>query len=229
MQIAETFRIDEIDSSTSLSRVDSAMAESNQCADSSCRDDTMEQTLEMLRGLNRPGLREMFRCQSAPDLETIRGEYKAELLDQGGRTAQRVTRLLFGLHGKWLGKAFHPISNRRGVGYNTFERAGESVPKIPMDTYLAPSTFESGDSMIIRYDGRHFGPIRWLVGELRQVVPGVLLGIGLYGPSFGRTGRKDRSRRKIPFMLYGPQRPYQIEVEKIDDETTILSGRLKLS
>lgn len=175
-----------------------------------------------LREASRVELRELFRNSPAPDIMSVRGEFEAELLDQGGAAAQRLTSAVFSMRGNWLGKAFHPISETRGVGYNTFIKNGEIIPKLPMDTTLQPSTFEDGDSMIIRYNERHSGLIRWLVGELREVAPSVLLGIGLYGPQWGPTGK---SQRKIPFMLVGPTRDYQLEVEELSTGDMLISGR----
>ena len=185
-----------------------------------------EDWVKKLRTLRRIELRQVFRDCPAPNLTMIRGEYKSELLCQGGAAAQRVTESIFGLEGPWIGKAFRPVNSSSGVGYNMFLKNDRIVAKLPMDTKIEPSTFESGQSMVIRYNLRNFGLIRWLIGELRQVAPGVLIGMGLYGPKWTRDGR---SQRKIPFMLVGPQDELQFDTERIQNGGLIVSGRVNMA
>ena len=75
-----------------------------------------EQYLKELRTQNRAQLRSLFGKLNPPDIRTFVGEYDAELLNQGGRTAQKITQFIFGLRGPWTGKAFKPTDATRGVG-----------------------------------------------------------------------------------------------------------------
>ncbi len=166
------------------------------------------EAIDSLRVADRRHLKCIFRDCQPPNMESLVGEFNAELLHQGGRAAGVLTKILFGTSGRWIGKAFCPTSAATGVGYNCFRQGPHVLPKLHMDTFLAASKLDSGQSLVINYANRNLGLIRWLRGEVRQVAPGVLLGIGMFGP---RIGRRDRLRRKIPFVMVGPVRPYQLE------------------
>jgi len=158
-------------------------------------------TLQVLRESDRPTLKEMFRKLRPPQTNVLIGEYDAELLDQGGRLSNLLTGYVFGLHGSWIGKAFAPLSKTVGIGYNCFESDGTVVRKLCMDTSIEASKLDNGLSLVIRYQAKNGGLISRLFGEIRQITPNLMLGIGVY-PTFSH-------RRKIPFVLSGPCRPYQ--------------------
>ncbi len=167
-----------------------------------------EACLETLRSTDRVGLKKMFRDLKPPQMETFSGEFDAELLEQGGRVASLLTRSAFGVYGPWIGKAFKPLSATSGTGYNCFRYGDKIMPKLPMDTVIADSRLSRGKSLIINYRAKNSGVVRWLIGELRVVVPTVILGFGAFGP---QVGARDVWRRKIPFVLVGPMRSYQLE------------------
>lgn len=173
------------------------------------------ETLRDLRTSDRRYLKCVFRDCQPPDMRAMQGEFEAELLHQGGRVNAWVTRLFFCSQGKWVGKAFRPTGADTGVGYNCMLQDQRIVARLPMDTRVADSSLDSGRSMIISYRARNWGLICGLLGEVRQVIPGVLLGMGLFGPKFGR---RDIFRRKIPFVMVGPVRPYQFAVGPAADE-----------
>jgi hypothetical protein len=162
--------------------------------------------LQWLREADRLSIRKLFHTLPAPQLKSLSGEYDAELLDQGGALSRMLTKRVFGMHGTWLGKAFHGLNELRGVGYNFF-RAGERViQKLPMDLRIQTSTMDDQPSLQLCYGAKNRGLIRGLCGEVRQVTPHILLGIGVFGPILGK---RDILRRKIPFVLAGPCRPFQ--------------------
>lgn len=162
--------------------------------------------LQALRETDRLGLRKLFHTLEPPQMDCLVGEYDAELLSQGGPISRLVTGRAFGIHGDWFGKAFYAISDSKGVGYNCFRSSDVVLRKLHMDTAIRTSTMDSGRSLMIRYHAKNKGIIRWLYGEIRQITPNVMLGIGVFGP---RIGRRDICRRKIPFVLVGPCRDYQ--------------------
>lgn len=163
--------------------------------------------LNRLRAMTRRELILLFRPLAPPSMREFEGEYDSELLHQGSPTSDRITRAIFGLGGPWTGKAFAPVSDTKGVGYNCFRNQGQATFKLPMQTEIAPSKLEHGRSLIINYAGMNRGLIRYLKGEVREVIPTVMLGFGTFGP---KIGARDRWRRKIPFVMIGPRRAYQV-------------------
>ncbi len=163
--------------------------------------------LERLRTTTRSELMRWFALLSPPKMETFRGEYDAELLNQGNRFAEKLTHAIFGINGVWTGKAFLPTNESQGVGYNCFLDGDKVICKLPMRTEIADSRLDTGRSLFIKYNELNRGAIRWLIGELREVVPTVILGFGTFGP---KLGSRDFLRRKIPFVMVGPQREYQV-------------------
>jgi hypothetical protein len=170
---------------------------------------TEEQTscLEQLRSLTRRELIFLFRTLQPPEMRQFEGEFDSELLHQGGPASTRITRAIFGLGGPWTGKAFSAVSDTEGVGYNCFRDERRAEFKLPMRTEVTNSRLDQGRSLIIDYSTMNRGMIRFLKGEVREVVPTVMLGFGAFGP---KIGARDRWRRKIPFVMIGPRRAYQV-------------------
>ena len=162
----------------------------------------LSQTLALddLREMPRKELKELFSVLEAPSIDEMNGEYRSELMDQGGRLADILVRFFFNVSGKWLGKAFQPTNEHEGHGYNSFQtRRGVQRTK-RMQTTISPSGFHDGDSYTIRYDGLHRGFLGKLVGEVRRVRPGLYLGFG--GMPI---------RNNIYFTLSGPVSEFQRE------------------
>lgn len=143
-------------------------------------------------------LKMMYWNLPTPNIQDVCGQYDAALLDQGDRIGGLLTRLAFGSKGKWTGKAFRPLSETNGEGYNAFDDGAGFLAALSMDTYIGHSYIVPGFSYILDYRSKNRGPIRWLVGELRPVSSEILLGIGTFGP---RKVQLHRLRRVIPFVL----------------------------
>ena len=84
-------------------------------------DPIQREALDSLRKLEKPELKTTFQRCKPPAMESLVGEFDAELLHQGGPLAGLVTKVVFGTSGNWIGKAFSPISADTGVGYNCFQ------------------------------------------------------------------------------------------------------------
>ncbi|MEM7478683.1 MAG: hypothetical protein AAF483_27175 [Planctomycetota bacterium] len=156
--------------------------------------------------VDRRTLKALFTYYEPPELTSLEGEYDAELLSQGSPFMDRIVKRAFGLQGKWLGKAFRAEDQQRGYGYNCFLEGNQVLPRLYMDIRIEPSEWTDGLSMKIDYCSRNRGIIRWLEGEVREATSGLLLGFGSFGPKFG----KGQFRRRIPFVMYGPVRPFQL-------------------
>jgi len=176
--------------------------------------------LERLRRLKYRHLCEMFSSLEPPNIRSLDGEYDAELLDQGGRTVSNITRAIFCLSGPWTGKAFRPTSDTGGVGYNCYQYGNERISKLPMQTSIGVSRLDFKSSLVIKYRGLNPGIIRWLVGELRELAPTVIVGFGAFGPS---NGPLRKLSRKIPFVLIGPRRTYEITSFRLHGEPNAAS------
>jgi hypothetical protein len=161
--------------------------------------------LQVLRDADRQTLKALFSKLPPPSMDTLSGEYNGELLDQGGRVQNSLTSYLFQMYGAWTGKAFRPLSKNTGEGYNCFRSDGMMVSKLPMDTSIETSVLDNQSSLVIRYGARNRGLIGKLVGEIRQVSPSLLLGVGIYPPFSNRRSLL----RKIHFVLSGPLGPYR--------------------
>lgn len=162
--------------------------------------------LNCLRDADRRTLKAIFRTLHVPTISNLHGEFDAELLDQGKGVGAWFTRRMLNSHGLWVGKAFEPLSETSGKGYTCFQRGEAIVAGLPTRISIGPSLTGDGESMLIDYASTSRGIARWMVDELREYGPGVLLGIGTYGP---KIGKRDLWRRKIPFALVGPMRPLQ--------------------
>lgn len=161
--------------------------------------------LAELLSLDRLKLKLFYWNLPTPDVASVMGEYDAQLLDQGDRVCSYLTHRVFGSKGPWLGKAFRPLSDVTGEGYNAFGTEEDRRAMLHMDTYIDHSLIVPGYSYILDYKKRNLGPIRWLRGEVRQVSDSLLLGMGTFGP---RRRSLHRLRRVIPFVLARSQREY---------------------
>lgn len=161
--------------------------------------------LSELMSVDRFRLKIIYWELPTPNIADVDGEYDAQLLDQGTAFASVVTRQLFRAKGPWLGKAFRPLTESKGEGYNAFGDPEDRQVQLRMNTYIDRSYIVPGHSYILDYRGLNRGPITWLRGELRQVSPAVLLGMGTFGP---RAEKLYKLRRTIPFVLVRSDRPY---------------------
>lgn len=149
----------------------------------------------------------VFEALSAPSLEEMDGEYLATGLDQGGRLKNLIALLAVNWKGKWLGKAFHPVLENRGEGYNFFQNGPEILRTLRMCTYVDESQVTSGDSYHVDYSVFHRG---FIAGsgrdEIRKISDGLYLG-------FGRFTYSERAKKKRAFfLLEGPSAAfYQME------------------
>ncbi|MCA9135292.1 MAG: hypothetical protein KDB00_01000 [Planctomycetales bacterium] len=168
-----------------------------------------KETLLNLLSVDRFRLKMIYWSLPTPTISEIEGEYDAQLLDQGDALGSFVTRRLFASKGPWLGKAFRPVSESIGQGYNAFGTAEEREALLPMNTYIDHSLMVPGYSYILDYQRLNRGPIRWLRGELRIASPSILLGMGIFGP---RSRKLHKLRRVIPFVLVRSDRPYLDQV-----------------
>jgi hypothetical protein len=155
------------------------------------------------------GLKELmalFAKSAAPTVQQMNGEFAARLLAQPGKVAQFIGDITVNnplMPGRWLCKAFRPLSGERGRGYNAFDHFGRKVQRYPMETLIAPSRYDGRPAYTLVYASfRSMCGAVNMVDEVRQVAPNLYLGIGTWGFT-------DAQRHvPLPFVLRGPMAPY---------------------
>jgi hypothetical protein len=154
--------------------------------------------------LNHEELLALFMTLEAPGLDEMNGEYAAVLLDLPVRPA-RVTATPYNplFPGHWLTKAFRPVSDQRGRGYNSFRYFGRVVQRFPMTTLIAPSRYDGRPAYQLVYRAfRSYCGFLHMVDEVRRLDERNYLCIGTLG--FTQAAR----RIACPFLLTGPIAPY---------------------
>ena len=159
-----------------------------------------------LRAMRFKDLMALFGRLPAPSLQDMDGEFAAGLLAQPNAVAQVIGHLTVNnplMPGRWLCKAFKPVSADRGQGYNSFAHLGRTVRRYPMQTLIAPSRYDRRPAYTLVYAAfsSMCGAIH-MVDEVRQVAPGLYLGIGTWGFTDGQR------QVPLPFVLRGPIAPY---------------------
>ena len=144
----------------------------------------------------------VFRQLDAPPLAEMDGEFVATLLDQGNPAMNVISSFTTNVPRRWLGKAFEPVNESEGHGYNWFQGGPTAVRRYRMKTYLGDSAVDAGRSYILEYRPYNSGFMRSMVDEVRRVAPGLYVGLGRVG--FGSWMRT----RLYPFMLEGPVGPF---------------------
>ena len=155
-----------------------------------------------LRQMSSAALLRHFQTLTAPAIGEMHGEFRAELLAQPNRIAGALWPLLLNNPlgpGLWEAKAFRPLDDSSGQGYNRSLFGGRRVQRFPMQTLIAPSRYDGQPAFTLVYGGfpSVCGRIH-MVDEIRRAAPGIYLGLGTCGFS-----AKQR-RIAIPFLLRGP-------------------------
>jgi hypothetical protein len=148
----------------------------------------------------------LFGTLPAPSVKEMDGEFAARLLAQPSALAQLIGNLTVNnplTPGRWLCKAFKPVSSEGGQGYNSFAHLGRTVQRYPMQTLIAPSRYDGCPAYTLVYAAfRSMCGAIHMVDEVRRVAPALYLGIGTWGFTDGQR------QVPLPFVLRGPIAPY---------------------
>ncbi len=163
-----------------------------------------------VRKMSHRELTELFETLECPKLEEMNGEYAARLLRQPSRLAAISGNIILNnpvLPGKWLCKAFRPVSAKNGRGYNAFDVLGRKVKRFPMLTLIAPSRFDGKPAFQLVYQAyKSFCGDIHMVDEVRRLGEGAYLGIGTWGFT-------DAQRMiPLPFLLEGINEAYSGDI-----------------
>ena len=186
---------------------------------------------EDLLKLNRQQLMELFFELDAPAMSEMRGEYRAALLDSGYIINMFLAKLY--LHftwGDWQHKAFEPLDEHHGHGYNTFITAQsklyenyfvavlmkivsivrsffrlhnpQRMARIMLNkTSIVSSVFDGKPSFQLSYRDYNTFYTNTMTDEVRKVNDNLFLGIGRLTVTFGRFN-------PMPFVMIGPPDPW---------------------
>lgn len=179
-----------------------SIREARRARDAASGASTSRPTAAELKAMSLGDVLKVFRDLEPPSVAELDGEFVATLLDQGGPAMNVISSFSTNVPRRWLGKAFEPIDDDEGHGYNWFQGGARTVRRYRMKTYVGGSAVDGGRSYILEYRPYNSGFMRSMVDEVRRVAPGLYLGLGRVG--FGRWMRM----RLYPFMLEGPVGPY---------------------
>ncbi|HPI93214.1 MAG TPA: hypothetical protein PLT09_09500 [Deltaproteobacteria bacterium] len=181
--------------------------------------------------LKRTQLMDLFHQLDAPAMSEMRGEYRAYLLDSGYVINMFLAKLY--LHftwGDWQHKAFEPLGDRNGHGYNTFIttqshlvenyfaatlmkivslvrslfrlNSPQRLARIMLNkTSMVSSVFDGRPSFQLSYRDYNTFYTNTMTDEVRRVNDTLYLGIGRLTITFGKYN-------PMPFMLVGPVNPW---------------------
>ena len=186
---------------------------------------------EDLLKLSRKQLMDLFSLLEAPDMSEMRGEYRAAMLDTGpGVNGLLGWVYLYGTWGTWQHKAFEPLGEREGHGYNTFITTQPTLhenyfiascmklastvksffrlssprrmARIMLNkTSIVPSVFDGKPSFQLSYREYNTFFTNTMTDEVRKVNDRLYLGIGRLTVTLGTLN-------PMPFVLMGPPAPW---------------------
>ena len=132
----------------------------------------MAVTVEEMLGMSRTQLDDLFRQHEAGEIP--RGEGRGTVLVRWGRfLSTLISRIVHRL--AWQGKVFDPDRGELRNEVSAFRRK-----LIRAKVYKAPSWFDQKECIVLDYSHTSF-VARKIRDEIREVAPGVYLGIVFWG------------------------------------------------
>jgi len=134
----------------------------------------MAVTVEAMLGMSKKQLDDLFRQHEAGEIP--RGEGRGTVLLRWGRSLSTlISRIVHRM--AWQGKVFDPDRGELRNEVSAFRRK-----LIRAKVYKAPSWFDQKDCIVLDYSHTSF-VARKIRDEIREVAPGVFLGIVFWGRS----------------------------------------------
>lgn len=188
-------------------------------------------TYEDLMKLRKKQLMELFFQLDAPDMSEMHGEYRAALLDSGHVSMRFLGWLyLYFTWGTWQHKAFEPLGETHGHGYNTFITTeqklyenyylaslmrvvsiakslfrlnyAQRLARIMLNkTSIVSSVFDGRPSFQLSYREYNTFFTNTMTDEVRKINDRLYLGIGRLTVILGKYN-------PMPFVLMGPPTPW---------------------
>ncbi|MEZ0374020.1 MAG: hypothetical protein ACAI44_33325 [Candidatus Sericytochromatia bacterium] len=137
-------------------------------------------SLEDLAALSVDELWELYRSAETPTIEDLDGRLVGRMLAVSGLENPAVARTLRGFAASgtfpWQGKTFESHGDGTGTGINRV--LGNRKNWFRFATFIGPSRAGDFDAMHLNYDNPgNPAPIRAVKDEVREVAPGVWLGL----------------------------------------------------
>jgi len=164
-----------------------------------------------LAALDSSALVDRFKTLECPSLAEMQGEYDGRLLRQPHFLATLFwSAALKNPAWLWLGKAFRPVSDEAGRGYNTFRSCGRLLQHFPMATLVAPSRYDGRPAFQLVYRAYHsICGVVHMVDEVRRIRPGAYLLIGTIGFT------EKQRLVPVPVLLKGPVAEYRGDIGRL--------------
>ena len=157
-------------------------------------------TMERLLALDHESTVALWKTLPAAEMAELNGHYQGIVPNAGDPERQaRTSGFMYdedSPRGYWLGKAYLPLTETEGEGYNRWRFADRSIVRNGrFATRLGPSLIDGNPSYIMDYGA--FNDTT-LVDEIRRLDEGVYLGVG--------TTATEDGGRSAPghFALVGP-------------------------
>lgn len=167
-------------------------------------------TVEALKAMGRSEALALFSRLSPPD--ALAGEFAGHIpsaMEADWRSFVGTTGI-----GDWLGKAYlpEPSETWAGHGYNLYRRKDRITRQLRFAWRFGSSVLDGKPSLVMRYSAfDNWGAQQHLTDEVRQVQPGLLLGVYFTAkpvPGFTPREGADRTGPEL-FVLTGPVGPWQ--------------------
>jgi len=186
---------------------------------------------EDLMKFNRKQLMALFFELDASSMSEMKGEYRTALLDSGYIINMFLAKMyLYFTWGDWQHKAFEPLDQQHGHGYNTFittqsklyenyfvavfmrilsivrslfrSNNPQRMARIMLNkTSIVSSVFDGRPSFQLSYRDYNTFFTNTMTDEVRKVNDTLFLGIGRLTVTFGKFN-------PMPFVLIGPPDPW---------------------
>lgn len=164
-------------------------------------------THEDILELSKKEFVQLYYRLRAPAISDLQGEYRAMNLPAGimAGAVEFYTSHFFG-PGKWVGKAFRPIAEKQGEGYNIFfddeQKEGKKRMRTrKIDTRIKKSAYDEHDSLHLVYEKYNSFPVDSMCDELRQVNQHLYIGLGHMAIGGGDINPS-------PFIVFGEPAPW---------------------
>lgn len=173
----------------------SAGSSSTNIADLKCRDNFLQTpigtsgqwSLERLLALTQEEGLKLWRSSPPPSMKEMNGHYLG-LIPGVNRNLEAEEHSVYG--GFWLGKAFKPISDTHGEGYNRFRLpSGKIIRTSRMLTRIGKSLVDGKPAYIIDYSA--FDKSVTVVDEVRKLDNFIYLGIDTVDTGHGARSKPD--------------------------------------
>lgn len=150
---------------------------------------TQAEGIELWRGLDAVPMAEMNGHYMGMGPDALNEEYQRGYADVMFNENSRL--------GFWLGKAFRPLTETTGEGYNRWRFAGGKIVRnLRMATRMGNSLVDGRPAFILDYSA--FNPKMTLIDELRKLDDSIYFGVATRAAEDGGRDKPDF------FILTGP-------------------------